>query len=253
MKPLQLILTALLLVSTVLSYGQRNKKTEEAFFAFDENWKDANIDKATYFIRRTKISDTCWQCDTYNIYGPMIKSEQFIDEKGSLAHGRFTFFNEKGKIDSFCNYSKGLPNGYWYIYNDPFYEIRLTYEMGVLVDTKKTVKVKDAQKKDSLAKGEKESEFTGGLAAWQRYLNRNLEYPQRAVKANMQGEVCIAFEIDTTGNIPNCFVWSSVEFSLDEEALRIIRRSPRWIPAIQEGQLKKSYKRQPIVFRLPGR
>lgn len=253
MKPLQLILTALLLVSTVLSYGQRNKKTQEAFFSFDENWKDADINKATYFIRRTKISDTCWQFDTYNMYGPMIKSEQFIDEKGTLAHGRFTIFNQKGKIDSFCNYSKGVPNGYWYIYNDPFYEIRLTYEMGVLTDTKKTVRVKGTKPKDSLAKEEKESEFVGGLPAWQRYLNRNLEYPQRALKNNMQGEVSIAFEIDTTGNIPDCFVFRSVEFSLDEEALRIIRKSPRWEPAFQEGQLKKSFKRQPIIFRLPGR
>lgn len=250
MKPLQLILTALLLTSTILSYSQRNK---EAFFAFDENWKDAGIDKATYFIRRTKVSDTCWQFDTYNMYGPMIKSEQYSDEKGTQAHGRFTIFNAKGKLDSICNYSKGLPHGYWYIYNDPFYEIRLTYEMGVLTDTKKTVKVKGSQSKDSLAKGEKESQFKGGLAAWQRYLNRNLEYPQRALKANIQGEVTVAFEIDTTGNIPNSFVWRSVEFSLDEEALRIIRKSPRWEPAIQDGQLKKSYKRQPMIFRLPGR
>ena len=253
MKPLQLILTALLLVSTVLSYGQRNKKPQEAFFAFDENWNNADINKATYFMRRTKISDTCWQFDTYNMYGPMIKSEQFIDEKGTLAHGRFTIFNQKGKIDSFCNYSKGLPNGYWYIYNDPFYDIKLTYEMGVLVDTKKTVKVKDTKQKDSLAEGEKESEFVGGLAAWQRYLNRNLEYPQRAVKANMQGQVSITFLIDTVGDVKDCFVWNSVEFSLDEEALRIIRKSPRWLPAMRKDEPVLSWKTQPTIFRLPGR
>jgi TonB family protein len=249
MKPLQLILTALLLVSTALSYGQRN---EAFFYSFDENWKDASADKAKYFIRRMKVSDTCWQWDTYNMYGPMIKSEQFIDEKGSLAHGRVTIFNEKGKADSICSYSKGNPNGKWYIFTDPFYNIVQTYNMGVLVDTKQTVKVKGTQPKDSVKSDEKESEYPGGLASWQRYLNRNLTYPKRAINAHIMGSVTVSFTIDTVGNVEDCYIYRSVEFSLDEEALRIIRHSHHWIPAKKNSQQIISYKRQPIIFRLPN-
>ncbi len=49
---------------------------------------------------------------------------------------------KKGKADSICTYYVRLPNGKWYIYTDPFYNIVLTYKMGELVNTEKTVKVK---------------------------------------------------------------------------------------------------------------
>jgi protein TonB len=37
---------------------------------------------------------------------------------------------------------------------------------------------------------------------------------------------------------------------LNKEAIRVISRSGKWIPAMQNGRKVKSYKRQAIVFRL---
>lgn len=253
MNSLKLIVTALLLLSTILSYGQRKKReAKEAFYAFDENWKNASMANSKYFVRRTKISDTCWQWDTYNMYGPMMKSEQSLDENGSTVHGRVVVFNTSGKADSICSYYMGSPNGKWYIYNDPFYNIVLTYDMGKLVDTKKTVKVKGSKPKDSVVQGEQESTFRGGVSGWQHYLNRNLRYPQRAFNARIDGSATVSFTIDSTGNVSDCYIYRSVEFSLDEESLRIIRESPRWNPSQKDGVPVTSYKRQPIIFKLGG-
>jgi protein TonB len=252
MTPLKLLLTSFLLANTVLSYCQLNKKTEETFYAFDVNWQGAPIEKAVYFARCKKINDTCWQWDTYHMYGPLIKTERFKDEKGSTAHGRFIIYNSIGSVDSICNYSNGYPHGTWNIFNDSSGMIEQKYDMGKLISTKTTKREKDPKQKDTTAKkDEKESEYTGGLGAWQRYLNRNLRYPNRALKVGMQGMVVVSFIVDTEGNIEDPTIWESIEYSLDEEALHIIRESPQWIPAIQFGKKVKSYKRQPINFTVP--
>jgi protein TonB len=46
------------------------------------------------------------------------------------------------------------------------------------------------------------------------------------------------------------WLFHSVEYHLDREALRIFRLSPDWIPAVQDGHPVKSYKKQPIVFKM---
>jgi hypothetical protein len=57
--------------------------------------------------------------------------------------------------------------------------------------------------------------------------------------------------VNTEGVLEDIEIYKSVEFSLDEESVRMIVKSPRWTPAVQYGKKVKSYKRQPIVYRLP--
>jgi len=95
-----------------------------------------------------------------------------------------------------------------------------------------------------------ESDFPGGQKGWIKYLTHNLEYPERAQKLGKEGNVVIQFIVDKDGTVYNQQIVKSVEYSLDQEALRMIARSPAWIPAIQDGKIVKSYKKQPIAFRL---
>ncbi|MBO9198989.1 MULTISPECIES: energy transducer TonB [Niastella] len=251
MHPVKLILTALLLVSTIFGYSQRKKKTKDDYFAFDENWKGCtDLKKAKYFTRRKKITDSCWQWDTYNMYGPLIKSGQYFNDSATVAHGRIIVYNKKGNVDSIRTYSRGIPHGTWYIYTDPLYDIQQTYNMGVLADTKQTVKIKGKKPKDTTVKEEKESAFVGGAPAWLRYLNRNLHYPERALQSRITGQVIVNFEVDTTGTIGDMYMYRSVEFSLDEEAMRLIHESPKWEPSTKEGKPVKAYKLQPLIFDL---
>lgn len=115
--------------------------------------------------------------------------------------------------------------------------------------------VVEAPKKDdedwdkTFTKVEIESEYPGGAAAWQRYLNRNLRYPQEAIDNEVQGAVVVQFIVDKEGNVSEVEAISGPN-ELRAEAVRVIKKSGKWTPAVQNGRQVKSYKKQPIVFRL---
>lgn len=103
----------------------------------------------------------------------------------------------------------------------------------------------------TFTKVEIESAFPGGVVAWLRYLNRTLRYPDEAVNNRIQGVVIVQFIVDKQGNISDVHAISGPDRGgLREEAVRAIRNSGKWTPAVQNGRQVKSYKKQPIVFKL---
>lgn len=99
-------------------------------------------------------------------------------------------------------------------------------------------------------KVEIESSYPGGPSAWQRFLQRNLRYPDRAIEDNIQGTVHVQFIVDREGLVSEVTALNDPGGGLAEEAVRIIKKSGKWTPAIQNGKKVKSYKKQPITFRL---
>jgi protein TonB len=111
-----------------------------------------------------------------------------------------------------------------------------------------TTKAQDSLSK-VFYKVEIESEFPGGARAWLAYLNSHLVYPKKAVKKKIEGTVVLQFIVDKEGNISDL---SAIEGDpiLAEAALKAMVDCPRWKPAIQDGKRVKSYKKQPVVFKL---
>ena len=101
----------------------------------------------------------------------------------------------------------------------------------------------------TFTKVEIESEYPGGTSAWQRYLNKSLRYPQDAIDNEVQGTVVVQFIVDKEGMVSNVEAISGPE-ELRDEAARVIKKSGKWTPAVQNGRQVKSYKKQPITFRL---
>jgi len=117
--------------------------------------------------------------------------------------------------------------------------------------------VVEAPKKDeedydkTFTKVEIESEYPGGASAWLRYLNKNFRYPDDAVNNEIQGTVVVQFIVDREGNVSDVAAISGPDNGgLREEAIRVIKKSGKWTPAVQNGRQVKSYKKQPIVFKL---
>jgi TonB family protein len=98
-------------------------------------------------------------------------------------------------------------------------------------------------------KVEIESYFPGGPHAWLQFLNDHLTYPNKAVRKKIEGTVLLQFIVDKEGNVSDLKALSGDPI-LQEAALKAMKDSPRWKPAIQNGRIVKSYKKQPIVFRL---
>jgi periplasmic protein TonB len=101
----------------------------------------------------------------------------------------------------------------------------------------------------TFTKVEIESSYPGGAAAWQRYLIKTLRYPQEAQDNEIQGAVVVQFIVDKAGMVSDVEAISGPQ-ELRDEAVRVIKKSGKWTPAVQNGRQVKSYKKQPIVFRL---
>jgi len=100
-------------------------------------------------------------------------------------------------------------------------------------------------------KVEIESSYPGGIQAWIRYLGRNMHYPDQAVNDEVQGTVMVQFIVDKEGNVSDVeAVGGPEQDGLREEAVRVIKKSGKWTPALQNGRYVKSYKRQPITFKI---
>ena len=64
------------------------------------------------------------------------------------------------------------------------------------------------------------------------------------------GNVVVSFVVNSDGELSEVGLRKSVEFSLDYEAMRLIKESPKWEPALQMGKPVKAYRLQPITFSM---
>jgi protein TonB len=96
-----------------------------------------------------------------------------------------------------------------------------------------------------------DASFPGGMPAWARFLNKNLHVPDEAVSNGVSGTVVVQFIVDLDGNVSDVKAISGPEEGgLRQEAERVIRKSGKWVPAIQNGRHVKAYRRQPVIFQI---
>lgn len=98
-------------------------------------------------------------------------------------------------------------------------------------------------------KVEIEAEYPGGSTAYIKFLRDNLRYPKLAIEQEIEGTVIVQFVVDEYGRVENVEAISG-PLELQPEAIRVIKRSARWLPARQNGLNVKAYKKQPIIFKL---
>ncbi len=88
------------------------------------------------------------------------------------------------------------------------------------------------------------------MKAWVEFLQRNLRYPAQAKDATIQGSVLVGFVIDKEGVLTDVRVIKGIGSGCDEEALRVIKKSPRWKAGMQNGQAVRVRYIIPISFTI---
>ncbi len=257
--PITIVLTAALWALPQLGLTQVYKNEKVVYLDADGN--STKEKRAVSLEQIIPFGDTAWQINLYRMYGPRIKSFWCSDPDGKLLNGSYISYSANGRRDTSGHYKRGQRSGHWYFYTAAGRTAGSQfYENGELLWTKDTLQLK--QEADSLAtirnkdtgqvfqKVEIESSFVGGAAGWLTYLNKHLRYPDAEVTKRIQGQVIVVFIVDKTGQIESnsISVDQSVDFGIDEEAIRIILSSPPWTPAIQNGRQVRSYKKQPLIF-----
>ena len=83
------------------------------------------------------------------------------------------------------------------------------------------------------------------------WVNKNLKYPKDARDAHVEGAVKLQFTVGTNGGVQEVQILQGVYPSLDNEALRVIRSSPKWKPGIKDGKPVRVTYTYTIHFVLP--
>ena len=95
-------------------------------------------------------------------------------------------------------------------------------------------------------------QFPGGDAALINFLNANIVYPPQAAQDKVEGKVVVQFTVKKTGKIDNVKVLRSVRKDLDDEAVRVVKMMPDFIPAKQDGEVTDMPYTIPVSFKLHG-
>jgi TonB family protein len=240
------------------AFAQKKKKEEPLLYIYDKKWEPAQPDNADYLVVENKLDDTTYQVMFYNYIGPLMSVETYKSKEKKLMHGFVAFYDAMGRVDS-CGYSyEGKKNGNWMYFNDSLTTWRSEkYEKGKLLERKDEEALK-AERKERVAKGyvllpgEKEAKFKSGESDWRNYVGKNLTFPKRAEKLGLSGKIRVRFMIDPEGYTTDIWLDQSVEYSLDAEAIRLIRSSPKWAPAVKDGVNVNAWRIQPVTFARPN-
>jgi TonB family protein len=93
-------------------------------------------------------------------------------------------------------------------------------------------------------------QFPGGDEARIKYMISSIKYPEDAKKKGVQGTVYVTFVVETDGSISTVKVLRGIGTGCDEEAVRVIREMPQWIPGKQSGKTVRVQFNMPIKFAL---
>lgn len=97
---------------------------------------------------------------------------------------------------------------------------------------------------------DQEPSFKGGMAEMQKYIQNNIHYPEEAIDLGAEGKIYISFIVTKRGSISQVKIERGAHPLLNEEAIRLIRNMPKWIPAKKNGKRVNSKMMLPIVFKL---
>lgn len=83
------------------------------------------------------------------------------------------------------------------------------------------------------------------------FIQRNIRYPEVALKNKIEGRVYVTFTVETDGSITNIKVLRDIGGGCGQEAVRVVSIMPKWKPGTQRGKPVRVQFNLPIVFQHP--
>ena len=98
-----------------------------------------------------------------------------------------------------------------------------------------------------------EPQFPGGRKELLKYVEENMEQPEDMRRLGIEGEVVVEFFIERNGVISGVQVVKSLSKPFDDEAIRLVRTMPRWVPG-KKNDVPVRYKMtMPINFKVSAK
>jgi len=156
---------------------------------------------------------------------------------------------DNGNPSSAGRYSAGYKqNGKWqYFHKKGRLSALEVYHYGVLTDKQYFDEsgngIADTTNKDH------EALFPGGMNAWKKYLEKNLYFPTQYKFENAdKAVVVVAAVIDEDGNMTDVEINTPLYPAFDDIALKVVKHSPKWQPAVQHNRRVKYRILQAVYF-----
>lgn len=140
-------------------------------------------------------------------------------------HGKWKYFHRNGKVSSIEIYDKSkLISKQYFTESGKFQS-----------DTTNT---------------DRKAQFKKGTKAWQKYISNHIYFPHgyKIVNADV-AKVLVTFTVNAEGEIENVFTSTPLDKIFDSIALKAIKKSPEWLPAIEHNRKVKSTLNMVINFR----
>ena len=95
-----------------------------------------------------------------------------------------------------------------------------------------------------------EASFPGGVEGWRKFLTSSLNPIVPVDSGAKEGKytVILQFIVNKNGSISNIKALTNHKFGMEEECIRVMKLSPNWNPAIQNGHIVTAYRKQPFTF-----
>jgi len=93
--------------------------------------------------------------------------------------------------------------------------------------------------------------YPGGMSAFFKYIQSNLQYPSAAKAAGIEGRVFVEYVIEKDGSVTGAKVLKGLNSECDKEALRLISNSEKWMAGKIDGKKVRVKMALPLNFKLP--
>jgi len=127
----------------------------------------------------------------------------------------------------------------------------LLFVFSTKATAQKALNKADVKEKDLyvLADVEKSPEFPGGLTKFYKFIGKNFKMSAEANKIKIKGKAYMQFIIEKDGSLSDIKTIKDPGYGLGDEAIRVLKLSPKWTAATQEGKAVRVMYSLPITFQ----
>jgi TonB family protein len=165
--------------------------------------------------------------------------------------GSYKEYDSKGNLIVSGNFTNGFMTGEWhrFVYGTKTSKISKQYKSSDSIRSDTTIFERFRAKRPDSSIGEMPS-FRGGQNYLLSFISNSLIYPSEARKQRIEGRVIVRFVVSPFGQVEKIQILSKPQPLLDQEAYRVVKSMPNWIPGTQNGCAVPTYFTLPIVFSM---
>lgn len=130
------------------------------------------------------------------------------------------------------------------------YRLPIVFDLNEYKEEKANVDSTANNDEEVYTEVDEQPEFPGGVQSLMRFLAKNVKYPKGAMRNGVEGRVITNFIVNKDGSISDIIIKEGVNKQLDDEAVRVVSKMPKWKPAKNNGEIVRMNFTLPVIFRL---